>query len=66
MAHSLGLRAIAEGVESEAQWRILAASGCDEIQGFYFSRPLPEADMLALLGREAGIPAAPAHSTECC
>jgi diguanylate cyclase (GGDEF)-like protein/PAS domain S-box-containing protein len=66
MAHSLGLRAIAEGVESEAQWRILAASGCDEVQGFYYSRPLPEADMLALLGREAAGAAAAAHSTECC
>ncbi|WP_182915787.1 EAL domain-containing protein [Massilia cavernae] len=50
MAHSLGLRTIAEGVETEGQLRLLAGQGCDEVQGFYFSRPLPGAAMVALLG----------------
>ena len=59
MAHSLGLRAIAEGVETEGQLRLLAAEGCDEIQGYYFSRPLPEQAMLAMLERDMGMDMAP-------
>jgi EAL domain-containing protein (putative c-di-GMP-specific phosphodiesterase class I) len=41
MAKSLKLATIAEGVEDEAQMSFLRANQCDEIQGFYFSRPLP-------------------------
>ena len=59
MAHSLGLRAIAEGVETEGQLRMLAAEGCDEIQGYYFSRPLPEQAMVAMLERGMGMDLAP-------
>jgi EAL domain-containing protein (putative c-di-GMP-specific phosphodiesterase class I) len=40
MAKSLHLKVIAEGVESEAQMSFLRAHQCDEIQGYYFSRPL--------------------------
>ena len=40
MAHGLGLKVIAEGVETEAQCEILRAHACDEIQGFFFSRPV--------------------------
>jgi diguanylate cyclase (GGDEF)-like protein/PAS domain S-box-containing protein len=41
MAHSLKLRVIAEGVEKDAQLAYLRRHGCDEMQGYYFSRPLP-------------------------
>ncbi len=41
MAHSLALEVIAEGVETQAQWDILAGLGCDVVQGYLVSRPLP-------------------------
>ncbi|MCI4410105.1 MAG: EAL domain-containing protein [Thiotrichales bacterium] len=41
MAHSLGLRVLAEGIETEAQYQLLKALGCDEGQGYWFARPVP-------------------------
>lgn len=41
MAHSLGLSVIAEGVETEAQLDFILKNNCEEIQGFYYSQPLP-------------------------
>ncbi len=48
LAHSLGLRVIAEGVENADQWLLLEAHGCDEMQGHFISRPMP-ADLLTPL-----------------
>ena len=47
MAQALGLRTIAEGVETREQYEILEELGCHEIQGFYFSPPLPARDFVA-------------------
>ena len=41
MARGMGMKVLAEGVENESQLALLVASGCDQIQGYYFSRPLP-------------------------
>jgi diguanylate cyclase (GGDEF)-like protein len=41
LGHNMGLRVVAEGIESEAVWRLLAALGCDEGQGYFMSRPIP-------------------------
>jgi CheY-like chemotaxis protein len=49
MAHSIGLTVIAEGVETQAQASYLRTLHCDQIQGYYFSRPLPVAEVSKLL-----------------
>ena len=45
MAHSLGMQVIAEGVESETQWRHLAELGCDYAQGYHCGRPMDPAQL---------------------
>ena len=40
MAHGLGMKVVAEGVETEAQIEFLKAENCDEVQGYYISTPL--------------------------
>jgi diguanylate cyclase (GGDEF)-like protein len=49
MAHQLGLAVVAESVETQAQRDFLAAHGCDYAQGFWFHRPMPLAELAALL-----------------
>jgi diguanylate cyclase (GGDEF)-like protein len=45
LAHNLGMRAHAEGVETEIQRRFLVENGCDDAQGYLFARPVPAADI---------------------
>lgn len=52
MAHNLGLKVVAEGVETEEQIAFLSANGCDEAQGYYFARPRPAGEITEWLGRE--------------
>ena len=49
MAHRLGVRVIAEGVETEDQLKFLTENKCDEIQGYYFSEPVPVEKFTELL-----------------
>jgi len=44
LAHSLGLRVVAEGVEDEEQAKLLRLLRCDELQGYFLGRPMPVAD----------------------
>ncbi|MDT8427443.1 MAG: EAL domain-containing protein [Pseudomonadales bacterium] len=52
LAHNLGLRTIAEGVETEQQRQFLAHHGCDELQGYLYSKPLTEEDFQQFLQRQ--------------
>jgi len=52
MGHGLDLNIVAEGVESRSQLAILKEQQCDEIQGYFFFRPLPEKEMTALLQKK--------------
>ncbi len=54
MAHSIGLKVVAEGIESAEQWDFFRTRGCDEAQGFHFSTPLPPLEFAALQKRQAG------------
>jgi diguanylate cyclase (GGDEF)-like protein len=53
LAHELQLQVIAEGVETSSQFAFLRERDCDELQGYYFSPPLPGDEIAALLGASA-------------
>jgi diguanylate cyclase (GGDEF)-like protein/PAS domain S-box-containing protein len=52
LAHNLRLKVVAEGVETAEQLAYLREHGCDQVQGFYFSEPLPAAELQTLLKKE--------------
>jgi diguanylate cyclase (GGDEF)-like protein len=53
MAHTLGMKVVAEGVETVDQHRELASLGCDSCQGYYFARPMPAGEFETLLQQGA-------------
>ncbi|WP_378955112.1 EAL domain-containing protein [Pelosinus sp. sgz500959] len=55
MAHTINMNVVAEGVETPEQLEYLADNGCDLIQGYLFSRPLPESEAIKLLSDKGGI-----------
>ena len=56
MAHGLGLKVIAEGVETEAQCEIMRTNACDEIQGYFFSKPISAAEIEVLFAQGRQLP----------
>jgi diguanylate cyclase (GGDEF)-like protein len=64
LAHSLGLRVIAEGVETAAQWTVLCGLGCNEMQGYLIARPAPAAALTAVI--EDGYIAVPENAGPPC
>ncbi|MGD9832802.1 MAG: putative bifunctional diguanylate cyclase/phosphodiesterase [Piscinibacter sp.] len=56
LARSLRLHLVAEGVETEAQAEVLRSLGCDQLQGYLFSRPVPAAGFARLAGLARGVP----------
>jgi len=46
LGHSLGLKVVAKGVESQDSWDTLRGFGCDSAQGYYMSRPLPPVELM--------------------
>ncbi|QJB55250.1 EAL domain-containing protein [Pseudodesulfovibrio sp. zrk46] len=55
MAHNLGVKVVAEGVETRAQLELLEAYGCEMVQGYYYSKPLPLEDVIVYLQSKMAI-----------
>src|SRR5699024_5714116 len=53
LSHALNMKVIAEGVETESQKKLLKELNCDQMQGFYFSRPLPSEKVVNFLNKKA-------------
>ncbi|MCZ8519950.1 putative bifunctional diguanylate cyclase/phosphodiesterase [Paenibacillus caseinilyticus] len=51
LAHSMGMRVVAEGIETQGELDFFMEHRCDELQGYYFSRPLPSSDFARLVSR---------------
>jgi diguanylate cyclase len=52
LARKLDMRSVAEGIETSQQLAIVTGIGCDSVQGYYFNRPLPGADVGKLLSAQ--------------
>jgi EAL domain-containing protein (putative c-di-GMP-specific phosphodiesterase class I) len=59
---SMGIQVVAEGVEDVHELEVLGAMGCDQVQGYYFARPMPAADVPGFLSTFGESFAAKAHA----
>jgi EAL domain-containing protein (putative c-di-GMP-specific phosphodiesterase class I) len=68
LGHNLGLQVVAEGVEDQDTWDALSALGCDLVQGYLISRPLPAADLQQwfnrVVGKSQSLRLNPSHSKQ--
>jgi EAL domain-containing protein (putative c-di-GMP-specific phosphodiesterase class I) len=53
MARRLGIKSVAEGVETQEEWDVLKAAGCDQAQGYFIARPLDRNSFLAFCTTES-------------
>jgi EAL domain-containing protein (putative c-di-GMP-specific phosphodiesterase class I) len=51
LGHNMGLRVVAEGIESKEAWSLLDAMGCDQGQGYLISKPMPAGQLADWVGR---------------
>ena len=54
LAHNLKLEVVAEGVETPEQLALLRSFGCDQVQGYFISKPLPLTELVAFLSQAMG------------
>lgn len=64
LSHALGLKVVAEGVETQPQADILIGYACDELQGFLFAKPMPDAALQGWLAHRASLPTVAANSAD--
>jgi EAL domain-containing protein (putative c-di-GMP-specific phosphodiesterase class I) len=64
LAHGLGLRTVAEGVETEEQWRLLAELGCNYAQGYLISRPATAVQLQPMLQASRSVRVETAEQTQ--
>ncbi len=62
LAHNMGLKVVAEGVETREAWNLLRRLGCDLVQGYLISKPLSAADTILFLERAEQDPVAEEHT----
>jgi EAL domain-containing protein (putative c-di-GMP-specific phosphodiesterase class I) len=51
LGHNMGLKVVAEGIESLLVWELLAKMGCDQGQGYFMSKPMPSGQLAEWLGK---------------
>ncbi len=51
LAHSLDMKVVAEGIETQANWDTACALGCDVVQGYWIARPMPKSELVAWVAR---------------